>query len=230
MIKIQNMSNLLVAVDLVSVGAFKDMHKHEKVGGLDKFIASIATVERLEDGYSITMEDGHNLRVRSDGQFSKDNKEWTYSYQNNTSISRYDTDSIRVSVKRPRVVNFGGYNSSLYIEKVYGICEQWLSGVLPKTFKNWQVNVMDGSGNLVTCEKLGIKYNISVDNIEWCLQSENSWFGRKIEYIAKVTGGVYRFSCMDAYLKQLIQLKNRYKIKEYLDSNYTKIADYGEEH
>lgn len=228
MIKVQNMKSL-VGVDLVSIETFKKLHSKEKVGGLDRLVADITSVERLEDGYSITTEQGNNLRIKTDGSFSKDNAPFTFSFMEQWSGNRDDVEAYELKAKRPRVVNFNGYNSSLYMEKLFGICEQWLSGVLPKTFRGLQVNMMDNSGNLITAKKLGIKYNLDIDNLEWCIQSENTYFGKQVINIARMTGGVYRFSCMDAYLKELIQLKNKYVVKDYMDKNYERLCDYVED-
>lgn len=72
------------------------------------------------------------------------------------------------------------------------------------SYKDWDTNVMDGSGSVLTAFKLGIPVNYHPDNIEWCTRLENSVHGSMIIEMEKRTGHVYRYSANDVILRTIL--------------------------
>jgi len=215
-------SSMITDVKSLSREEFKKLHQNAKPGTVDNFVANIIDkIEYKESGYKIYDVNGHTLEIRYDGSYSKDDKK--FKYQLTESYSKKDGSLLSV---RPRIVS-RYFNSSRTLESWIGLCCAYLADDLPETFDcALEINVMDGCGNMVTAQHLGIDYDLHEYNLEWCLKSENIGMGRIIKKIAKVTGGVYRFSAMDSKIKELYQLKKYKELKAYLDKNYTKLTNY----
>lgn len=212
---IQNLE-LPEPLKLITVSEFQK--RQYKLGSIENMVRQIKEVLVHPDGFEAILFNGSSLYVRVDGSYSKNGAGFVLNEQIEFKYSRSLNDLV-LKTQRPRSNNFGGYNCSLYTEKFFGICEQWLSGYLPSSFKGLQVNVKDCSGNIITAEKLGIQYNMSLSNLEWCLEEDNRWAGRKALYFKKLTGKAWRFSCNDELLYQKSQTGTVDEIIDYLENN-----------
>lgn len=215
-------SNMITNVKSLTVNEFKDRHKDAKPGTVDNFVANIIDrIEYVGNGYKIYDVNGRTLEVRYDGSYSKDGRK--LKHQLTKRYSKKDGSLISV---RPRIVS-RYFNSSKTLESWIGLCAAYMSDDLPESFDcDLEINVMDGCGNMITAHKLGIEFDLHEYNLEWCLKTENRSMGKLIKGLAEVTGGVYRFSAMDSKIKELYQLRRYKELKEYLDSNYTKVTNY----
>lgn len=199
-------------IKLVDFETFKKLHQgNEKSLKLDRAVAKIDIVIKCEKGYLIKFNDGTSCGVWYSGHMNKNG---------NNPTRNIDTNSGRV-----RINNFGNIaNTSMYPEKIIGICDCILRDELPITFKGLVVNVMDGSGTDEAAAELGIAYNLHEDNLEWTLNKRNMvYHGGAIRHLKEITGHVYRFSANDKALYEALELKNEAWIKHYMMMNYKKV-------
>lgn len=198
-------------IPVTTVKQFKLLHKNTPSSKIDGLVRRIESVEKLTDGYKISFDSGDTLAVRYDGAINKNGTGYKFNIDAHTGHNRI------------KVLN---YNSSLYPEKIIGICDAVLKDCLPISFKGLVVNSMDGSGSFITADKLGIKPCFIPENLEWTTISRNSWHGTKILKIAEKVNAVYRFSANDQALIDAWDTKNKLWLKHYMLMNYTKINDY----
>lgn len=199
-------------IKLVDFETFKKLHLgNTKSTKLDRAVAKIDMVIKCEKGYLIKFIDGTSWGVWYSGHMNKN--------------GHTPTRNIDAATGRIRQNNFGNIaNTSMYPEKLIGICDCILRDELPISYHGVVVNVLDGSGKDDTAAELGIPYNIHEDNLEWTLDDRNfHQHGRAIKKLKDITGHVYKFSANDKALYEALQLKNNAWIKHYMMMNYKKV-------
>jgi hypothetical protein len=214
MLGIKNLNKTIkreARVDVVTVDEFRKLHENTPTTKIDGVVRAIVDVQKLVNGYFVTFSTGDTVQVTYDGAFGK-NGEIPY--------ERFDAQTGRSRVKVLR------YNSSLYAEKLIGICDAWLNNELPSTFRGLVVNVMDGTANLYTANKLGLKPNFHEDNLEWTTQGRNTWHGKHILKIASKTKCVYKYSANDQALIDAWDTKGKLWLCHYMMNNYRKVNSF----
>ena len=193
-------------IKLISFEDFKKIHKGH--GGFDGAVANIDSVEWCSAGYYIKFDNGSSFTVYYSGHMQKDD---------NNPVKNYDRNSGRI-----RVNGFGGYNGSVYPEKIIGVCQCVINNEMPESFNGLVVNVLDGSGHEDTATELGIKYNIHESNLEWTTRRRNSQHGQAIRTLFDICGRAYRYSANDPVLYDALDIKQRKPmwIRHYMMSNY----------
>lgn len=200
--------------DVLTVEEFRTIHKNTPSTKLEGIVRRISSIDKIIDGYVIHFDnDVEIITVKYDGSFAKKGQKCTQRFDAKTGRSR---------------VNILNYNSSLYCEKLIGICDAWLHNELPINFRGLTVNVMDGTGCLYTAQRLGLDPNFHEENLEWTTLSRNSWHGNKIMKLAALTGKAYRFSANDNNLKDACDLQGKLWIRHYMLMHYKKIKDLAE--
>lgn len=203
--------DVTVSKKVVTVKEFKEIHKNTPSTRLEGVVRRISSIDKLEDGYRMHFDDDIEIiTVKYDGSLAKKGQKCK---------QRFDA-----STGRSRIVILN-YNSSLYCEKLIGICDAWLHNELPINFRGLTVNVMDGTGCQYTAQKLGLEPNFHEENLEWTTIGNNSWHGNKIMRLANITGKVYRFSANDDNLRDACDLQGKLWIKHYMMIHYKKIKD-----
>lgn len=189
-------------VKIVTFDQFKKLHKNTNgnKATFDTVVANIKEVKIIDGGYTVLFENGKKYSVWYNGQ-TQNGRGHKKAYNHNG---------------RTRDVNIGGYNinSSTFPEKMIGICSAILNNELPESINNMTINVMDGSGNLLTAIELGVIPNLHEENLEWTTTEQNFIHGGHIKLLLKHTGHVYRFSANDDYLSKALSLG---KTKEICD-------------
>ena len=167
----------------VSFNEFKKIHMDES-SGRDMAICHITKMERLQNGVIFTFDTGETVTALYDGAVFKNNKKSSYMQG------------------RQRVNNIGGYNanSSTLAEFIIALQSCFIFDTFPATFKNVVVNVLDGSANEETSDKLGCKIDCSLENIEWTTMSRNSRHGQIVKKLRKNNCISYKFSSWDDQL------------------------------
>lgn len=199
-------------IKIISFEQFKKLHLgNEKSTKLDRAVAKIDMVIKCDQGYLVKFIDGNSWGVWYSGHMNKN--------------GHTPTRNIDVATGRIRQNNFGNIaNTSMYPEKLIGICNCILQDELPISFKGVVVNVCDGSGKDETAAELGIPYNIREYNLEWTLDDRNfHQHGRAIKKLKDITGHCYRFSANDKALYEALQLKNERWIRHYMLMHYPKV-------
>ena len=194
-------------LDIVSVKEFRELNKNAT--GFDRLVASIVSVDRIKDGYSIHFSNGHSVSARYDGYIKKDSTKWNQ-----------NTDNRNGHI---RVNNVSGKNSSLFIEKIIGIARIWLDNELPSSFRGLVVNVKDGSSNINKTVERGLVPSFYEENLEWTTSDRNSIHGSYLRTIYNNLHSVYRLSANDQYLIDHWSMWNWSQKKEYLDEMFIKV-------
>lgn len=198
-------------VKVVNRQQYRQIHKNTPTTKIDGVVRAIDNIEKNIDGYTVYFCTGDSVKVTYDGYFGKNGE---------TPYERFDYTTGRSRVKVLR------YNSSLYAEKLIGICDAWLNDELPESFKGLVVNSMDGSANLYTARELGLTPDFHKYNLEWTTQGRNSWHGSHIKRIAEKTKSVYRFSANDQALIDAWDTHSKMWLNHYMMSRYIKIASF----
>lgn len=197
-------------ITTVTFHVFKSLHLN-KGTKLEKMIASIRKVVQLTDGYEIHINNYNGsekiIIVKFNGSVS---------INGSTFRQLVDAKSMHLRINH--------INNSIIIEKLIGICECILHDELPMSMRGLCVNVMDGSGNIITADELGIKTSYHPENLEWTLNYRNATHGRNIKKLFNITGKVYRYSANDDTLNQVLATKDSNKIKEYMKQNYVAVG------
>ena len=210
---IQNLNESLSSVnqiEVISHEKFKQIHFDNPESTLfERFIASVDRVEEVENGYKfIYTKNGrtHKLFVNFNGE-SKCSEKTEY--------------KLNVDNGHVRVTKIG---TSIFVEKLIGTAWLILIDELPKSFRGLCVNVMDCSGNFDTIEKFGLeKMDLSLDNLEWTLNSRNLVHGRMMHDIFNEIGDVYRISANSTVFAEAWSLKNYNIINLYLKNIYEQV-------
>lgn len=198
-------------IEIVTFKQFKELHKNDDQMTFDNFVTRISKVEKIENGYEIHFTNDRWARVWYDGTMQKIGCK---------PVKHYDRDRIRMNYID------GCFNSSMYPERLIGICDCILEDTLPSKFdlgddKSLVVNIMDGTGSLDTSIKLGVKMDLHENNLEWTTSKHNFCIhGRNIKTVFKMTKHVYRFSANDKYLFDAIAVNDVERVKEHLEANY----------
>lgn len=198
-------------IEIVTFKQFKELHKNDDQTTFGNFVTRISKVEKIENGYEIHFTNGKWARVWYDGTMQKNGGK---------PVKHYDGDRIRMNYID------GFFNSSMYPERLIGICDCILEDTLPSKFdlgdgKSLVVNIMDGTGSLDTSIKLGVKMDLHENNLEWTTSKHNFCIhGRNIKTVFKMTKHVYRFSANDKYLFDAIAVNDVEKVKKHLEANY----------
>jgi hypothetical protein len=196
-------------IETITFEEFKKLHKSQG-SKLDRMVASIKSVEPMEDGYELHIDnfnDGEKvIKVRHNGKVSINGS----SYR-----ELVDNKSMHLRINHN--------NNSIVVEKLIMICKCIVDNELPIRFRGLCVNVMDGSGNIMTANELGIKPDYSIENLEWTLSYRNLIHGKKIYGLFKTTGRVYRYSANDELLNQIYVTRDEEQIKEYMNDNYVTV-------
>lgn len=189
-------------IKIVTFDQFRKLHKNmtSNKATFDNVVANIKEVKIIDGGYNVLFENGKKYSVWYNGQ-TKNGRGHKKAYNDNG---------------RTRDVHIGGYNinSSVFPERMIGICSAILNDELPETIDNMTINVMDGSGNIFTAMDLGVLPNLHEENLEWTTSEQNFIHGGHIKLLFKHTGHVYRFSANDDYLSKALSLG---KTKEIID-------------
>jgi len=196
-------------IETITFEEFKRLHKSQG-SKLDRMVASIKSVEPMEDGYELHIDnfnDGEKvIKVRHNGKVSINGS----SYR-----ELVDNKSMHLRINHN--------NNSIVVEKLIMICKCIVDNELPIRFKGLCVNVMDGSGNIMTANELGIKPDYNIENLEWTLSYRNLIHGKKIYGLFKTTGHAYRYSANDELLNQIYVTRDEEQIKEYMNNNYVTV-------
>lgn len=169
-------------LEVVSLDQFKELHQND-VGGINKLVSRIDTVEVTDAGVLVTFEekfpqkeiflafDGSGYRVSRKGKSRRFNSETIEGHK------RIQIQGLPVSVER-------------FIAIAYDVAMNQLAS----DYTGLACNVTDGSGNIHTASILGINPDYHFDNLEWCTKPENLVHGSVILPLYRKTGHVYRFS------------------------------------
>lgn len=212
---ITDLNSTLCAEDqfkVVNRYTFKKMHRPRPSSTLDGLVARIRNIVSIANGYDIEFHDGTHVTVFFNGGIRKN-----YGYIK-CRYSSTDTHS--------RIVNLLGYNTSLFAEKLIGICKSWIDDELPVSFTNLVVNVKDGSGAKNTANRLGIPVDLNPNNLEWTIRNRNSCHGGMLIGMAKRTGRVYRFSANDVNIPVKYDVKDDDALRDYMDAHYPVVREY----
>lgn len=224
MLDLRSFNNSLVKEaqkQLVTFEEFKNLHKGIKTEGgkptAEAIIASITEVVSLTDGYKIIFESGKELTLRFNGTSV------TF-----TGGKNYRGGVLLSDITKSRNMDRGHLryvldNQSFLFERLIGICHCIDNDIMPIDFRGLAVNVMDGTGNMYTAQKLGLMPNFNITNLEWTLKDDNLVAGRKITGLVQRTGSVWSFSANDIALKQIYQTKDNDAIKKYCEEHLEKI-------
>lgn len=196
-------------IQVIPFRQFKQLH-NGKGTKLEKMVASINNVVPTEDGYKININNYRGgekiIQIKEDGKVSINGSAFR---------ELVDANSLHLRVNHN--------NNSIVIEKLMLICKCIVDDELPVSFRGLCVNVMDGSGNIMTADELGIKPDYRLENLEWTLTYRNSTHGNKIKALNKLTGHVYRYSANDDTLYQIFVTQSSDNIKKYLEANYVTV-------
>ena len=198
-------------IEIVTFKQFKELHKNDDPMTFDSLVTRISKVERIENGYEMHFVNGRWVKVWYDGTIQRNGYK---------PVKNYDKGRIRMAHID------GCLNSSVYPEKLIGVCDCILEDTLPSKFdlgnnQSLVVNIMDGTGNLETSMELGVQMDLHENNLEWTTSKHNFCLhGRNIKRLFRMTKHVYRFSANDKYLFDAIALNNVEKVKAHLEANY----------
>ena len=200
-------------VNIVSLSVFKAlMDSFQLPNKTQRFIMKIESVKLFKDHIEIFFNHGSKVKAFFNGQYQK--------YDVNGNLRSTGGIGTTRGVHKGRVkLKIEGIE--MYLERLILIGCDIANGEVAISYKGWEANVMDGSGNRETAEKLGIKQNYSPENLEWCLKHDNAVHGNMIKKLSKITGKVYRFSANDRNLTALYQSKQNRKLCQYC-STYLK--------
>lgn len=194
-------------LQIVTLEEFKRLHKGNRNSTkFERFVASIKKVEDVGDGYRFTIDNGNGtiktLSALTNGLVTFN--DGTFRYNLDTNKGHY-----RVNCN----------NNTILVEKLIGLGKLIIDDELPNSFRGLCVNVLDASGNPFTAQKLGIKVDLSLRNIEWTLNDWNFKHGRRVVKFFKETGHVYRISANDKEFAEAYQLKTNEEILEYVSTH-----------
>ena len=194
----------------ISIMKFCDVQKYLKsyssTNNIQWFLLKVDHVERFEDHVEVFFKNKRKINAFFDGHYEK-----------------YDINGNKRStggVGTPRGIDNGRVKISIdgmniLLERLILIACDIHADKVAVSYKGLEANVLDGSGNVDTAERLMIKPNFSPDNLEWCLKSDNVRHSHMIKKLLKKTGIVYRFSALDNSLVFLVQRGNNNQIKHY---------------
>ena len=188
-------------ISIINHQQFKLMH-YDKGSKFERLVAHINYVTPLNDGYQIILDNGKVICAYFNGECTIGDK-----HANHIDFK---------SGHNRLVIN----NNSLVVEKLILTAKAVYDNALPVSFKGLCVNVKDGSGSIFTAMELGIQQNFRLNNLEWTLNSRNLVHGRYIKKLHKIVGKAIRFSANDLKLYQLLQLKNKVAVQNYVAENY----------
>lgn len=194
---------------IVSREKFLELNKNSTTKN-DMLVCQFKEVEKLEDGYKVTLKSGQSLAVKYSGEFSKNGAPFKMNFM------------ISGSTYRPRVNWI--LNTSIYPERLIGLAKCWYDNRLPESFSGLEVNVKDSSGSKYSADFLGIPMNFEEENLEWTLDSRNKYMGRKFKDLFAIMGKAYRVSANDEALVEALTLKNNAWIKHYVMRNYKAVG------
>lgn len=111
-------------------------------------------------------------------------------------------------------------SGTILIERILAGLHNAGQNRLLKDYRHYVANVMDGSANPDTAQKLGIaEYNFALNNIEWCIKKDNSTHIDKIMEINKKYNRVYAISALDP----LWDLDSEWITLTHLDTYYKRV-------
>ena len=168
--------------NLVDFETFKRVNLKKKASTVEGLLARISKVEKITDGYktTITYSNGEDVvTVKNDGTFFINNK--------NKKACNTDAGHIRLAIN----------NVSFIAERWMAMMTDITNNKMPLSYRGWTCNVMDCSGNIYTAKRLGIKVNISPDNLEWCLKSFQLPHYKVVEKVWRHTGKNITLSAFD---------------------------------
>lgn len=186
--------------NLVDFETFKRVNLNKKASTVEGLLARISKVEKTTDGYvtTITYSNGEDVvTVKNDGTFFINNR--------NKESVKTDSGHIRLAIN----------NVSFIAERWMAMMNDIEADCMPISYKGWTCNVMDCSGNIYTARRLGIKVNISPDNLEWCLKSFQLPHYKVVEKVWKHTGKNIALSAFDDAV-QISQTKSIEELIKYL--------------
>lgn len=188
---------------VIDFDTFKKIHQNE-TEGRDMLIANIREVQVFNVGVTITFNNDKKITALNNGLVYKGH------YRNNPSIT-FDKG-------RARVVGLGKYklNTSIYSEFIWGIAGCYLNDKFPESVEGLVVNVMDGTGNAWTANKLKSVVNCHPSNLEWTTEERNSSHGQIIKKLMKKNCKAYRFSSWDDEILKAAKEKDWYSVKMQL--------------
>lgn len=204
---------------------FKQLHHNETTRSgrytTDGLIAHFDNVDVIRDitsgdiiGYSFTYG-GTLFKAFFFGRLEKivGNKRYVCGLNDYNEYTNIDKGWIRFNLD----------GQSIKMERLIGILGCVYTNLVPESFNKLIVNVMDGSGNLESCQKFGTIPDYRPQNLEWCLNTANRKHGNLIHAIFKKTGHLYRFSAYSKILEEYNDLHSPNDVKAYCDQNFIKV-------
>ena len=100
-------------------------------------------------------------------------------------------------------------NVDMSLEALLLICDDIHRDKMLASYTGMHANVKDGTGTIPNAYLA--KPNMDIDNLEWCLSSDNLLHGRAIRYVQQCCfGEAYSYSALDKYFLTMLQLKDIY--------------------
>lgn len=182
----------------------KDMDKIQWI------VLIIDSAKRFEDHVEVNFKCGRKIKAYYDGHYEKFDINGKLRSKGGFGTSR-GIGKGRIKLKVEGI--------DMHLERLILIACDIADNKVALSYKNWEANVLDSSGNIDTAERLRIKTDLSPSNLEWCLKSDNVKHEHTMKKLIKATGTVYRFSATDQKLKALIQNGNDAELRQYCDAH-----------
>lgn len=166
--KLEQLNSRLPNTSKISIMRFSDIKdylmNYPTLDNIQRLLLNIEGAKCFTDHVEIKFINGRVFKAFYDGHYEK-----------------YDINGILRSK--------GGYGTSkgihngrikpkvdyihIYLEKLILLACDIADDKVAISYKGLEANVLDGSGNIDTAERLMIKPNFSPYNLEWCFKSEN---------------------------------------------------------
>lgn len=190
-------------IPIVTHQQYQIIHRNNhRSSKFERFVADVKNVNTLNGGYKFTMNNGKTIEAYFNGEIVVNGK--------HSNHIDYNTGITRISQN----------NSNILLEKLLLTAKAILENELPVSFKNIEVNVMDGTGNLYTALKMGLCQNFKLNNLEWTLHSLNSTHGQYIIELFNLVKRPISFSANDKTLYEIYQTRTKQETLNYINKNY----------
>lgn len=181
---------------------------------IQRIVLIIDTAKRFKDHVEVKFKCGRKINAYYDGHYEKFDVNGNLRSKGGFGTSRgIDKGHTKLKVE----------GIDMHLERLILIACDIADNKVALSYKDWEANVLDNSGNIDTAERLNIKTDLSPSNLEWCSKSDNVRHEHTMKKLLKITGTVYRFSATDKNLKALIQKGNNAELRQYCDTHLKRV-------
>lgn len=197
---------------ILNWGTMDDFRNYPRVKpvAVEKFLLQVASIDKYSDGYMFNMNSGRKIRVWNNGErqlFDVNGKTQSKGFDISGSYDKPDSEHYRIQWN----------SSSIFIEKLIIVAECYLNNNIPLELRGLHANVMDISGNPNTARALGLKVNLTADNIEFCWNKDNTGHSQTVRRLYDMFGKVYKVSSLDKCLHGLVSGGTKEEIAWYIN-------------